>query len=95
MRYEARKRSHLRTAELCDAAALTFFPFVVEADGGLGSDARRVIAQLAHQRPKADGAPAHTIDDIVATKASSATAVPSLCYLCSNTPDAATGETTW
>ena len=46
-RYAERKRSYLNTAQLCADAALAFVPFIVEADGGLGKEARSVLANLA------------------------------------------------
>jgi hypothetical protein len=54
-RYEERKRSHLRTAQLCDEAGLHFLPFVVEADGGFGSDACATLSALARAAARLTG----------------------------------------
>ncbi len=46
-RYEDRKRNFLHTAQQFADASLTFVPFVVEAEGGLGTSARGVLAAIA------------------------------------------------
>jgi len=47
-RYEAHKRSHLNTADLCREEGLSFVPMVVEAHGGSwGPEARQTWSRLA------------------------------------------------
>ena len=45
--YEARKRSHLHTQELCEGQGIQFLPMVVEAAGGWAPTALRVWRDLA------------------------------------------------
>ncbi len=54
-RYEERKRQFLGTAAQCKEAGMLFAPFVVEAEGGLGSDARTLLNSLAHDAAKLTG----------------------------------------
>eukprot|EP00660_Eupelagonema_oceanica_P008066 gene8066-biopygen42227 len=46
-RYADRKRHHLDTAAQCDDAGLKFVPFIFEAEGGLGSEARALLTLLS------------------------------------------------
>jgi hypothetical protein len=55
VRYAERKRLHLDTAEQCNAAGLRFFPFVVEAEGGLGAEARALLGVLAADAARVTG----------------------------------------
>ena len=44
--YEARKRTHLQTQQLCVSEGLQFVPLVVEASGGWAPIARRTWKEL-------------------------------------------------
>ena len=54
-RYAERKRRHLDTAAQCADAAFSFIPFVVEAESGLGREARGVLTALAHDSARFTG----------------------------------------
>jgi hypothetical protein len=45
--YEMHKRRYAATEAQCGAAGITFVPFVVEAEGGLGPSALKVLASIA------------------------------------------------
>ncbi len=52
--YAAHKRSHLRTAELCEDAGIIF---IIEAEGGLGADACGVLRTLARDASRLTAEP--------------------------------------
>ena len=54
-RYAERKITYLNTAEQCKESALQSMPFVVEADGSLGREARTIVAKLARDTAKRTG----------------------------------------
>jgi hypothetical protein len=54
-RYADRKRRYLDTAEQCADAGLAFKPFILEAEGGLGRDARALLTGLGHDSGRMTG----------------------------------------
>ena len=55
--YEARKRSHLQTQDLCTAQGIQFVPLVAESRGGWGPAALKTWQALAQATATASGEP--------------------------------------
>ncbi len=68
--YATRKRQHLRTQELCEAAGIGFEPVVFETAGGLEAGGRKILESILAEVAKVRGKPVNEVVDQVKARIS-------------------------